>query len=158
METAHKLGIKTSATMVIGLGESVRDRIEHIIKIRKLQEKTKGFVSFIPWSFKSGNTALKRDEVLGIEYLKTVAISRILLNGAIKNIQASWLTQGTKIAQIALFHGANDIGGVNIEENVVKATGADVKMLPKERIIKLIREANRIPAERNTIYEIIRYY
>ncbi len=158
METAHKLGIKTSATMVIGLGESVRDRIEHIIKIRKLQEKTKGFVSFIPWSFKSGNTALKRDEVLGIEYLKTVAISRILLNGAIKNIQASWITQGTKIAQIALFHGANDIGGVNIEENVVKATGADVKMLPKERIIKLIREANRIPAERNTIYEIIRYY
>ncbi len=158
METAHKLGIKTSATMVIGLGESIRDRIKHILKIRSLQEKTNGFVSFIPWSFKSGNTALKKEEVLGIDYLKTVAVSRILLSGAIKNIQTSWLTQGTKIAQVALFHGANDMGGVNIEENVVKATGAEVKMLPKEKIVKLIREAGRIPAERNTIYEIIRYY
>ncbi len=158
METAHKLGIKTSATMVIGLGESLRDRIKHIIKIRKLQEKTSGFISFIPWSFKSGNTVLKKEEVLGVDYLKTVAISRILLNGAIKNIQASWLTQGEKIAQIALLHGANDIGGVNIEENVVKATGHKVSMLPKEKIIKLIREANRIPAERNTLYEIVRYY
>ncbi|MBI5252977.1 MAG: dehypoxanthine futalosine cyclase [Euryarchaeota archaeon] len=183
MVTAHSLGIPTTATMVYGLTEGYKERVRHLLRIRKIQEKTHGFTAFIPWSFQPGNTALAREYKIsdssGIEYLKVVAASRILLSGAIRNIQASWVTQGANVAQVALSYGANDFGGTMIEENVVRAalvkahagtsttkpsaggllsSGADSQYLPPDEIVRLIKNAGRSAAQRDTLYRILKRY
>jgi cyclic dehypoxanthinyl futalosine synthase len=153
MRTAHKLGIKTTATMVFGHIESIEDRIKHLILLRSLQDETKGFTAFIPWTYQSANTKLGGNTVGGYEYLKTLAISRLVLDN-FKNIQASWVTQGPKIAQLALSFGANDMGSIMIEENVVKAAGAKYQ-LNKDEILKLIESAGFKPIQRNTYYQFL---
>jgi cyclic dehypoxanthinyl futalosine synthase len=153
MKTAHSLGMKTTATMMFGHIESIADRVEHMLKIRDLQNQTHGFTAFIPWTYQPKNTTLGGNEVGGYEYLKTLAISRIVLNN-FKNIQASWVTQGPKIAQLALTFGANDIGSTMLEENVVKAAGAEYR-LSKQEIIDLIKDAAFIPKQRDTFYNIL---
>ncbi len=152
MEIAHRLGIKTTATMMFGHIETYAERIEHMLKIRALQDKTHGFTAFIPWTFQPRNTALNHIRAVGaVEYLKTLAISRIVLDN-IPNIQASWVTQGPKIGQISLFFGANDMGSLMIEENVVAATGVSFR-LKEEEMRYLIKDAGLRPQRRNMRYE-----
>ena len=158
MESAHNLGLRTTATMMYGHIESYRDRIEHLTKIRELQDKTKGFTAFIPWSFQSKNTKLQtlNSELqtlnsFGVDYLKTLSISRLMLDN-FDNIQASWVTQGAKVAQLSLFFGANDMGSTMIEENVVKAAGVSFRMSEGE-IRRLIEDAGFKPVKRNTFYQ-----
>ena len=163
MESAHNLGLRTTATMMYGHIESHRDRIEHLIKIRELQDKTKGFTAFIPWSFQSKNTKLQTlnsdpesssGQTLnsfGVDYLKTLSISRLMLDN-FDNIQASWVTQGAKVAQLSLFFGANDMGSTMIEENVVKAAGVSFRMSEVE-IRRIIEDAGFKPIKRNTFYQ-----
>ncbi len=153
METAHNLGLKTTATMMYGHVESYKDRIEHIVKIRGLQDKTGGFTAFIPWSFQSKNTRLDGYNSSGVDYLKTLSLSRLMLDN-FNNIQASWVTQGAKVAQLALFFGANDMGSTMIEENVVKAAGVSFRMSEGE-IRRLIEDAGFKPAKRDTSYRVI---
>jgi len=153
MRTAHKLGLKSSATMMFGHMEKTEHIIEHLKAIRDLQDETGGFTAFIPWTFQPDNTKIKVEKATAVEYLKVLSLSRIFLDN-IKNIQASWVTQGDKIAQTALFFGANDLGSTMIEENVVAAAGVKF-MLPKEEIIRLIKEAGFIPAQRDCFYNII---
>ena len=177
MEEAHMLGMKTTATMMFGSIEEAEDIIEHLNAVRNLQDKTGGFTAFIPWSFQPGNTALARSveqrakskntsrithhasriyPATAVEYLRILALSRIYLDN-IKNIQASWVTQGLKLAQVALRFGANDFGSTMIEENVVASTGVRYKV-SKEDIINAIKHTGFRPAQRNTYYEIIRYF
>ena len=152
MEIAHKKGIKTTATMMFGHIETYADRVEHMLKIRALQDKTHGFTAFIPWTFQPRNTALNHIRAVGAaEYLKTLAISRIVLDN-IPNIQASWVTQGPKIGQISLFFGANDMGSLMIEENVVAATGVSFR-LKEEEMRYLIENAGFRPQRRDMRYE-----
>ncbi len=152
METAHRLGLKTTATMMFGHIETYEERIEHMLKIRKLQDKTGGFTAFIMWPFQPKNTALNQLQAAGAyEYLKTLAIARIVLDN-IPNIQASWVTQGPKIGQLSLLFGANDMGSLMIEENVVAATGVRFRMEEKE-MCHLIKEAGFRPQRRNMLYE-----
>ncbi len=150
MRVAHNLGIKTTATMMFGHIESIADRIEHLLKIRELQDETGGFTAFIPWTYQPQNTALGGNEIGGYEYLKTLAISRIMLHN-FKNIQASWVTQGPKIGQVALSFGANDMGSTMLEENVVRAAGVKYHLSTQD-IINLIKDAGFIPKQRDTFY------
>ncbi len=156
MIEAHKLGIPSSATMMFGSVEREEDIIDHLIKIREIQDKTGGFTAFIPWTYQPLNTELGGKKVTGAEYLKVLAISRIMLDN-IPNIQVSWVTQGPKIAQIALRFGANDFGSTMLEENVVAAAGANFRM-GIEEIIYLIKDAGFIPYQRNNKYEILRRF
>lgn len=162
MVTAHGMGLPTTATMVFGLGEGPEERVKHILRVREIQEETGGFTAFIPWSFQPGNTVLAQKEGIkkttGIEYLKVVALSRILLDGAIDNIQASHVTQGGPMAQVALYYGANDLGGTMIEENVVKAAGLIAQTLPPDKMVALIKGVGRNPAQRDTLYNLVREY
>lgn len=150
MKVAHKLGMKTTATMMFGHIESIADRVTHLLKIRELQDETGGFTAFIPWTYQPQNTTLGGNEVGGYEYLKTLAISRIILDN-FKNIQASWVTQGPKIGQVALSFGANDMGSTMLEENVVRAAGAQYRLTSQD-IINLIKDAGFIPKQRDTFY------
>jgi len=157
MEEAHKLGLCTSATMVFGLIETDEEIIEHLDQIRRLQDKTKGFIAFIPWSFQPKNTALAHIKpATGARYLKVLAVSRIFLDN-VPNLQASWVTQGAKIGQTALFFGANDLGSTMLEENVVRAAGAQFRMDKKE-IIRLIKDAGFTPVQRNQSYQTIKKF
>jgi aminodeoxyfutalosine synthase len=162
METAHKLGIKSNATMLYGHIETHEDIVDHILRIRKLQKKTKGFHAFIPLSFHPDNTELQKNGVkgpTGFDDLKIIAVSRLLLNGYVNNIKAYWVMMGEKLAQIALHYGANDIDGTVMEERITHAAGgASPEYMPKERLIHLIKNAGRIPVERTTNYEIIKEY
>jgi cyclic dehypoxanthinyl futalosine synthase len=157
MLTAHSLGIPTTATMVFGHAENLKERIKHIIRIGKMQEKYNGFTAFIPWSFQSENTKLKGTST-GIDYLKIVAVSRILLSGYINNIQASWVTQGLPVAQLALYHGANDLGGTMIEENVVRAAGVPFHSKSIDEFVNVAKKLGRPVAKRDTLYNIIERY
>ncbi len=157
MLTAHSLGIPTTATMVFGHVETSKEIIKHIIRIRNMQKKYHGFTAFIPWSFQEGNTKL-RGKATGVDYLKIIAISRILLHGFIKNIQASWVTQGLPMAQVALNYGANDLGGTMIEENVVSATGMNVKSKSVEELVHAVKKIGRPVAKRDTLYNILKRY
>jgi len=148
MRWAHKLGIKTTATMMFGHIESIADRITHLLKIRDLQDETNGFTAFIPWTYQPHHTSLSGDEVGGYEYLKTLAISRIMLYN-FKNIQSSWVTQGPKIGQLALTFGANDMGSTMLEENVIRAAGTHYH-LTRQQIINLIKDAGFIPKQRQS--------
>jgi len=153
MEEAHKLGLKTTATMMFGHVETVAERVDHMILCRELQDRTGGFYNFIPWTFHRGNTELdfvllpEREKTSAFEYLKTVAISRIMVDN-IPTIQSSWVTQGLKVAQISLRFGANDFGSLMIEENVVSATGLQYNMTLK-KMTKAIKTAGFTPVQRN---------
>jgi cyclic dehypoxanthinyl futalosine synthase len=156
MEIAHGIGLRTTATMMFGSVESPEDRILHLVRLRELQDKTGGFTAFIPWTYQPGNTDLGGTSATGVEYLKMLAVSRIMLDN-FANIQTSWVTQGAKIAQISLWFGANDFGGTMLEENVVRATGVSNRV-PLAEIIYAIRDTGNIPAQRNTMYNIIKRY
>src|SRR5215212_3040535 len=153
MRAAHRVGLRTTATMMFGIGDRVKHRVRHLDRIRDLQDETGGFTAFIPWTFQRENTALSRrikDEPTGIDYLKMLAVSRLFLDN-IEHFQSSWLTQGLKLGQVALRFGADDMGSIMIEENVVSAAGAhncaDEKMLRY-----LIREAGFRPQQRDILY------
>jgi cyclic dehypoxanthinyl futalosine synthase len=120
METAQSLGMGTTATMVYGFGETTAQRVEHLLRIRQLQDRTGGFRAFIPWSFQSNNTQLSAKTQTGIDYLRIVALGRLVLDN-IEHVQAGWVTEGPDMAQLALCFGADDFGGVLMEESVVKA-------------------------------------
>jgi cyclic dehypoxanthinyl futalosine synthase len=179
MEEAHRLGMRTTATMMFGSIEKYEDIIRHLDAIRQLQDRTGGFTAFIPWSFQPSNTELvdgsggsTADErknagrrspaphpqygATGVDYLKILAVSRLYLDNVL-NIQASWVTQGLKIAQVALRFGANDFGSTMIEENVVKAAGVSYRVT-KQDIVDAIAAAGFAPVQRNTTYKIIKYF
>ena len=153
METAHKLGLKTTATMMFGHVETMEDRILHLIRLRDLQDKTRGFTAFIPWGFQPDNTRINARKVTSVEYLRLLAISRIVLDN-FDNIQVSWVTMGPEIAQLALFFGGNDFGSTMIEENVVAATGVRFR-LSIEEIEKYISEAGFEPRQRRMDYTLV---
>ncbi|MBI4653766.1 MAG: radical SAM protein [Nitrospirae bacterium] len=184
MEEAHKLGMKTTATMMFGSIEEPEDIIEHLDATRSLQDKTHGFTAFIPWSFQPGNTELSQKSKVksqklkttkdkknlslvtrhsslsfypatAVEYLRVLALSRVYLDN-VPNIQASWVTQGLKMAQIALRFGANDFGSTMIEENVVRATGVRY-MVSMEEITNSIKTAGFKPAQRDMYYNVINH-
>lgn len=153
MRTAHLLGMKTTATMMFGSIESERDRIVHLIKIRELQDETGGFTAFIPWTFQSKNTQIPIEALTATDYLKTLAISRLILDN-IDNLQASWVTQGAKMAQISLEFGVNDFGSTMIEENVVKSAGIHFRMTEKQ-IVNCIEKAGYKARRRNMYYQFL---
>jgi cyclic dehypoxanthinyl futalosine synthase len=156
MREAAALDMPTTATMMFGSRETPEDIIEHLFRVRELQEERRGFTAFIPWTYQPGNTELGGKTATGVEYLKVLSLARILLDN-IPNIQASWVTQGAKMAQVALFFGANDLGGTMLEENVVAAAGCTFR-ISREEIVELIREAGFYPAQRTTLYQIIREF
>jgi len=153
MEEAHKLGMRTTATMMFGSIEEPEDIVDHLLRVRDIQDKTGGFTAFISWSFQPANTELGGESATGTDYLRNLALSRLVLDN-IENIQASWVTQGAMMAQVALRFGANDLGGTMLEENVVAAAGVDFRM-SQEEIIELARSAGFIPAKRNTSYKVL---
>jgi len=154
MLTAARLGMPTTATMMFGSQETPEQIVEHMFRIRELQASGGSFTAFIPWTYQPGNTELGGDTATGVEYLKVLALSRIVLDN-IPNIQASWVTQGAKLAQVALFFGANDLGGTMLEENVVAAAGCSFRMSQQE-MIGLIHGAGFRAAQRSTGYRIIK--
>jgi cyclic dehypoxanthinyl futalosine synthase len=156
MRAAHALGMPTTATMMFGATERPEEIVEHLFRVRELQAESGGFTAFIPWTYQPGNTALGGATASGVEYLKVLALSRLVLDN-IPNIQASWVTQGAMLAQVALFFGANDLGGTMLEENVVAAAGCTFR-LSIEQIIDLARGAGFTPARRTTTYEILQEY
>ncbi len=137
MRTAHRLGLRTSATMMFGHIETREERVEHLFRIRELQDETGGFTAFIPWTYQPGGTELKGEAQGAVEYLKTLAISRLVLDN-VPHLQVSWVTQGPKVAQVALKFGADDFGSTMLEENVVAATGVGFR-LSRPEIETLIR-------------------
>jgi len=163
MEEAHQVGLKSVATMMYGTVETEEERARHIIKIMRLQEKTGGFLCFIPWSFEPDKTEMQSDGLIkypsgGLQLLKMIAISRIMLSGLIDHLQSSWLTNGIGMAQLALNHGADDFGGTLIGEEVVSATGARSTELTSDRIVAAVKQAGYRVAERDNNYQIIRYH
>ncbi|MEA1969106.1 MAG: cyclic dehypoxanthinyl futalosine synthase [Thermodesulfobacteriota bacterium] len=153
MKQAHGQGLRSSATMMFGHLEQPRHILEHMERIRELQDETKGFTAFIPWTFQPDNTKISVKKTGAVEYLRVLALSRLFLDN-IDNIQASWVTQGDKIAQTALFFGANDLGSTMIEENVVASAGVDF-MLSREELQRLITEAGFEPKQRDCFYGFI---
>src|SRR6476661_2743169 len=153
MRAVHKVGLRSSATMMFGIGDKIEHRVRHLQRIRDLQDETGGFFAFIPWTFQRENTALGRKiktEPTGIDYLKMLSVSRLFMDN-IDNIQSSWLTQGLKLGQVALRAGANDMGSIMIEENVVSAAGAHNEA--DENMLRyLISEAGFIPQQRDILY------
>jgi len=153
MRAAHHVGLRSTATMMFGIGDGVRHRVRHLQRIRDVQDETGGFTAFIPWTFQRENTALGRrikDELTGVDYLKMLSVSRLFLDN-IENFQSSWLTQGLKLGQVALRFGANDMGSIMIEENVVSAAGAH--NTADERMLRyLIRAAGFTPQQRDILY------
>ncbi len=156
MKIAHSIGMKSTATMVIGFGETLEQRIEHMEKIRNLQNETGGFRAFIMWSFQPKNTQLGGEKINAWDYMKTLAVSRIYLNN-IEHIQGSWVTQGERIGQLTLGFGADDLGSIMLEENVVKAAGTSYEM-SKQKMIDLIKSTGKVPAQRDTEYKIIKKF
>jgi cyclic dehypoxanthinyl futalosine synthase len=150
---AHSLGMKTTATMMYGSLDRIEHRVEHLLRVRALQDETGGFTAFIPWNFQPGGTELGGAKTGGFEYLKMVALSRIVLDN-IENVQASWVTQGAQVAQLSLSYGVNDFGSTMFEENVVKAAGASYRMDEAE-LRRQIRNAGFEPRRRNTLYALV---
>ncbi|HVF67161.1 MAG TPA: cyclic dehypoxanthinyl futalosine synthase [Pyrinomonadaceae bacterium] len=153
MRATHRVGLRSTATIMFGIGDSTVHQVRHLRRVRDLQDETGGFTAFIPWTFQRENTALGRrikDEPTGLDYLRMLAVSRLFLDN-VEHIQSSWLTQGLRLGQVALRFGADDMGSVMIEENVVSAAGAhntaDEKMLRY-----LIREAGFTPQQRDILY------
>ena len=157
-KVAHEVGLRTTATMVFGHLETIEERVLHMERLRAVQDETGGFRAFIPWTLSPhGTPRMSQFEPAGgADYLKTLAISRLFLDN-IQNIQSGWLTEGLKMGQVGLSFGANDIGGTLIEDKVLEPTGIEVKTKPED-LIRLIKEAGYIPAQRNTNYEILRTF
>lgn len=153
MRTAHGLGIRSSATMVYGWGESPAQRLEHMLRVRDLQDETGGFTAWISWSFQPDGTELGGSRATAWDYLQNTAVARLMLDN-VDNLQASWVTQGPKLAQIALRYGLNDFGSTMMEENVVSATGTNFLMQIDE-IRRLISEAGYEPRVRDTLYRVL---
>jgi cyclic dehypoxanthinyl futalosine synthase len=153
MRQAHRAGLRTTATMMYGTVETAEERLEHLLRLRELQDETGGFTAFITWSYQPAHTELAGSEATGIDYLRTLAIARIVLDN-FDNLQASWVTQGGKVGQLSLAFGANDMGSVMIEENVVRAAGAAYCMDEVE-IVRNIEDAGFIPKRRNMHYDIL---
>jgi cyclic dehypoxanthinyl futalosine synthase len=153
MRHAHRTGLRTTATMMYGTVETDQERLEHLLRLRELQDETGGFTAFITWSYQPDHTELAGSEATGIDYLRTLAIARIVLDN-FDNLQASWVTQGGKVGQLSLAYGANDMGSVMIEENVVRAAGASYCMDELE-IVRNIEDAGFAAKRRNMHYEIL---
>jgi cyclic dehypoxanthinyl futalosine synthase len=153
MRHAHRAGLRTTATMMYGTVETDEERLEHMLRLRGLQDETGGFTAFITWSYQPEHTELAGTEATGIDYLRTLALARIVLDN-FDNLQASWVTQGGKVGQLSLAYGANDMGSVMIEENVVRAAGAAYCMDEVE-IVRNIEDAGFIPKRRNMHYEVL---
>ncbi|MFE5318653.1 cyclic dehypoxanthinyl futalosine synthase [Paenibacillus sp. NPDC056579] len=163
MQMAHKIGMSTTATMVIGFGESMEERALHLLRVRDAQDEciankwnSPGFLAFISWTFQPDNTNMKAEKLGPDEYLKNVAISRIMLDN-IPNFQSSWVTMGPEVGKKSLHFGCNDFGSTMIEENVVSAAGTTHKVNIGSTL-DIIRQAGKIPAQRNTRYEILRVF
>lgn len=161
MEESHSLGLNSSATMMYGTVESEEQQARHIMKIAHLQQKTKGFMAFIPWSFEPNKTEIQGEGLIkypsgGLHLLKMIAISRIVFYGIIDHLQSSWLTNGIGMAQLALNYGADDFGGTLIGEEVVSATGAASTQLTAQRIIDAVKQVGFEVSERDNFYRIIR--
>ncbi|HQD89646.1 MAG TPA: cyclic dehypoxanthinyl futalosine synthase [Syntrophomonadaceae bacterium] len=156
MRAAHLEGIKSTATMMIGTVENLDHRLFHLQSIRDLQDETGGFRAFIVWTYQPGNNELMGDKISSLEYLRFLALSRLYLDN-FDHIQGSWVTQGKQIGQISQFFGADDLGSIMIEENVVRAAGLSYRMNIEE-MIELITSAGRIPALRDTEYRIIKTF
>lgn len=156
MREAHLTGLKTTATMMMGGPEKISDRVAHLSEIRSLQDETGGFRAFIPWSYQPGQTELGGRTASSRDYLRTLAVARLYLDN-FDHVQGSWVTQGKEIGQISLSFGGDDLGSIMIEENVVRATGVSYAM-SKEEMVRLISATGRVPAKRNTRYEIIEAY
>ncbi|MEN2993985.1 MAG: aminofutalosine synthase MqnE [Thermodesulfovibrio sp.] len=158
IKTAHRIGIKTNATMLYGHVESYEDRVEHLLKIRELQDETGGFLAFIPLSYQPENTDIKVPYPSGIDDLKTIAISRLVLDN-IPHIKAYWIMLGEKLAQLALLFGADCIEGTVIEEKIAHSAGARSKKgINVEELIHLIRETGKVPTERDSFYNVLKQY
>jgi cyclic dehypoxanthinyl futalosine synthase len=153
MGQAHRAGLRTTATMMYGTVETDEERIEHLMRLRDLQDETGGFTAFITWSYQPEHTEHGGYEATGVDYLRTLALSRIILDN-FDNLQASWVTQGGKVGQLSLAFGANDMGSVMIEENVVRAAGASYCMDEVE-IVENVEDAGFVPKRRNMHYEIL---
>jgi cyclic dehypoxanthinyl futalosine synthase len=154
METAHRLGVESTATFMMGTGETNAERIEHLRMIRDVQDRTGGFRSFIPWTYQPENNHLRgRTQATSLEYLRMIATARLFFDN-INHLQGSWLTTGKDIGQLTLHFGADDLGSVMLEENVVSSAGARHRSNRTE-LIELIRGAGRIPAQRDTVYRHI---
>jgi len=153
MEIAHEEGLRSTATMMFGHVETIADRIEHLERLRQLQDKTGGFTAFICWTFQPENVVLKATPVGSAEYLRTQALARIYLDN-FENLQSSWVTQGPRIGQIALRFGANDYGSVMMEENVVSSAGTTFR-LTREEMEQLIADAGYEPHARNNRYQLL---
>ncbi len=153
MRLAHRAGLRTTATMMYGTVETDEERIEHLLRLRALQDETGGFTAFIAWSYQPDHTELAGAEATGLDYLRTLAVARIVLDN-FDNLQASWVTQGGKVGQLSLAYGANDMGSVMIEENVVRAAGASYCMDELE-IVRNVEDAGFVPKRRNMHYEIL---
>jgi cyclic dehypoxanthinyl futalosine synthase len=153
MEVAHGLGLKTTATMMFGHVETLEERVDHLLHLRDLQDRTGGFTAFIGWTFQPTNTAMAGDELTSFQYLRTLAVARVMLDN-FPNVQASWVTQGGKIGQVSLRFGANDFGSLMIEENVVSAAGAHFRLTEAE-IARSIQDAGFIPKRRTMHYELV---
>src|SRR6202162_3198129 len=153
MEVAHGMGLNSSATMMFGHVETIEDRVEHLLRLRDLQDRTHGFTAFICWTFQAEHTRLKVPAIGSHEYLRTQALARIFLDN-IDNVQSSWVTQGPEIGQIALRYGADDFGSVMMEENVVSSAGTTFR-LNAEQIDSLIHDAGYEPRRRNNWYELL---
>jgi cyclic dehypoxanthinyl futalosine synthase len=153
MKAVHRVGLRSTATMMFGIGDTIVHRVRHLQRVRDLQDETGGFTAFIPWTFQRENTALGRrikEEPTGVDYLKMLAVSRLFLDN-VENFQSSWLTQGLKLGQVALRFGANDMGSIMIEENVVSAAGAH-NCADEQMLRFLIREAGFTPQQRDILY------
>ncbi len=157
MRVAHEEGLSTTATMMIGGGETLEERIEHLDSIRELQDQTGGFVAFIPWNVQLEGTPMQdsiQREVGTVEYLMLLSVSRIYLDN-IPNIQVSWLTQGLKVAQVALYFGANDVGSIMIEENVISTAGARHRA-DREALVRTIEDAGFSAGQRDSVFRVFR--
>jgi cyclic dehypoxanthinyl futalosine synthase len=153
MRIAHGLGMRSSATMMFGHVENLGHRLEHLQRLRDVQDETAGFTAFICWTFQPENTRLRAETVTSAEYLRMQALARIFLDN-FDNVQSSWVTQGPKIGQIALKYGANDFGSVMMEENVVSSAGTTFRLNSAD-IERLIREAGYEPHRRSTWYQLL---
>jgi cyclic dehypoxanthinyl futalosine synthase len=156
MKTAHQIGMKTTATMMMGSVDRLEHRISHLKRIRELQDETGGFRGFIPWTYQPGNNELMGKKISSVEYLKFLALSRLYLDN-FDHIQGSWVTQGKRVGLLSLFFGGDDLGSIMIEENVVRSAGLVYKM-DKEEMISIIKAAGRQPVLRNTEYKYLEYF
>jgi cyclic dehypoxanthinyl futalosine synthase len=157
METAHRLGVESTATMMMGTGETNAERIEHLRMIRDVQDRTGGFRAFIPWTYQPENNHLKgRTQCTSLEYLRLIAVARLFFDN-VAHLQSSWLTTGKDVGQVSLHMGVDDLGSIMLEENVISSAGAKHRSNLRD-LIQLIRTAGRIPAQRDTLYRHLKVH